>query len=913
LAAVPRPLSPPPLAALLAAGVWLLVAVAALPARAEGGPWAGAVTAENAPERLVGGPDAVGGIGDLAFGNGTICGVVSHPDRAMDVSPGGGFLVDLGHCDRSDDHLSNLVPLLNVSRANVPRVDSVRAEFDADEARVATTARWNGIEIRTVHALAAGERALRIDTEVERVADEGRFVILGLLSVHPSGSLRAFTLDSERPELASGFDHPPSPGESWTEIFRGLDGADVQVLLADDGFGGGASYGLHLEHAALERGDEAPVPVPVVALNGIPFTVLGVFARPFWLGGGARVGLLEIAQAPLMDLPRGAILRLRHRLYVGERPDVASVTDRLWPDGPRVVGRVDDPDARLHVRRDGHPVTHVRPEPDGGFAFRLPAPGGYELRAVAPGDREVRLPVEVGEEGLALGTVALGGVGRVVLPRGHPMRLVFRGVDGTPDPRFRDDLLGLRYGGAPVGQGALSSDVSLAGSDDDPPSLALAPGRYRVLAARGLEWSVEETRIEVHAGRAVPLTIGIPRRTVDTPGWILADLHVHAGGSFDATLPYRERIRSFMAMGGEVLVATEHDHVVDYRPVARAMGLGEALRIVPGLEVTSVLRSEAAPHTTGHANAWPLAPEPFAHRGGALTSQGVRLRTPIAELRARGGERVFQLNHPRPRASVDFDEESLFSHLAVPGRPFEPALPLDREPNRVLLEPDPDTGLRDLDFDALELMNGVNGPDLSEYRVLRADWLSLLLQGEVRTATSNSDSHSLGRLVAIPASFVRVPDDRPARLDEAAFTRAVLDGELVGSTGPFVSVRLAEAGPGSTVQTRAAELSVSVEAAGWVPVSELRVYVNGVLADARPIASGGSARIPLAFERDAFVTVEVEGDATGEPGEVYRIVAPGMVPFAFTNPIFVDVDGDGWDAPGLGSPPPATVADPLAN
>jgi len=104
-----------------------------------------------------------------------------------------------------------------------------------------------------------------------------------------------------------------------------------------------------------------------------------------------------------------------------------------------------------------------------------------------------------------------------------------------------------------------------------------------------------------------------------------------------------------------------------------------------------------------------------------------------------------------------------------------------------------------------------------------------------------------------------------------------------------------------------------VEAADLVPVSELRVYVNGVLADARPIARGESATIPLVFAGDAFVTVEVEGDAVGDTADRYRAVAPRMVPFAFTNPIFVDVDGDGWQAPGLGSPPPAALVDPLGS
>jgi hypothetical protein len=44
------------------------------------------------------------------------------------------------------------------------------------------------------------------------------------------------------------------------------------------------------------------------------------------------------------------------------------------------------------------------------------------------------------------------------------------------------------------------------------------------------------------------------------------------------------------------------------------------------------------------------------------------------------------------------------------------------------------------------------------------------------------------------------------------------------------------------------------------------------------------------------VTIEVEGPAQGVYAELY----PGFTPFAFTNPIFVDADGDGaWTAPGL--------------
>ena len=46
------------------------------------------------------------------------------------------------------------------------------------------------------------------------------------------------------------------------------------------------------------------------------------------------------------------------------------------------------------------------------------------------------------------------------------------------------------------------------------------------------------------------------------------------------------------------------------------------------------------------------------------------------------------------------------------------------------------------------------------------------------------------------------------------------------------------------------------------------------------------------LDRDAFVIVVVEGDAPMDP------LYPGKLPFAFTNPLFVDGDGDGtWTPP----------------
>jgi hypothetical protein len=79
-------------------------------------------------------------------------------------------------------------------------------------------------------------------------------------------------------------------------------------------------------------------------------------------------------------------------------------------------------------------------------------------------------------------------------------------------------------------------------------------------------------------------------------------------------------------------------------------------------------------------------------------------------------------------------------------------------------------------------------------------------------------------------------------------------------------------------------------------VSRVRVFVNGRVAHESDIGQAATIWFPHTFDRDAFVTVEVEGVA--EPDSIYAARLPGFTPFAFTNPIFVDTDGDGkWTPP----------------
>jgi hypothetical protein len=875
---------------------WLLALVlpGALPAQEAGaeGTFAGRIDATSHARLAPGGPDAIGGVGDWALTNGVLCAVLSDPSHESDLAVTGGVLVDLGRCGWEEDQFLILEQLLDLSLERTVPVRSVQAHADTQEAQLVTRGERDGLELETRYTLDLERPTrLRIATRLLRRGEGEPVFALGLAHGNIQ-QLTPFSRSLEDPRGSPGFDQVAFLGRGVDAATRAARPLDLVVSVGEGLALRGVAYGARLVRAELERGSGEREPLPHFVLADDLVTMWAFFAQPFWIGGGEKLGWLQLVQSRFMDLEAGDALVIEQELWLGDRSDVASVTDQLLRDAPLVAGHVDDPESRIHVHLpDGSAVTEVRPSDEGLFTLRLPA-RSYELRILAPGGREARHSFAVGEEGADLGFIQVGRPARVRLPRGQPMRLTFVGESGTPDPRFLDDLLGFRLDGSEdVTRTGGVRDLALAGVPGDPEAVSVRPGRYLVYASRGPEYSVTSTTLELDAGEVTSLEIDAPTREVETPGWISADFHVHGARSPDTGLPMRERVRSFAAEGAEVLVSTDHDVVADYAPVIRSMGLASRLASIVGLEVTSEVETAVAPYTIGHANAFPVPLDARAYRSGAVDNEGRRWRQVIADLRALPGERVIQLNHaravgdgPRPRA--------FFSHLGN-GVAFDPRAPLSAAPHQALRERDPETGFRDLDFDAMEIMNGAR---LGSYELLRADWFSLLRQGVVLAGTANSDSHTLSQVAAAPRSYVRVADDRVSTFEVDPFVTAIRRGRLFGTTGPMVTADLDGAGVGEIHRGREGRLHVEVRAASWVPVAELRVFLGGELLRTEPISRGSQLDVLLDFEADTFLTVEV----SGEPGPVYEAVLPGMTPRAFTNPIYVDADADGrWTPPGL--------------
>jgi hypothetical protein len=269
---------------------------------------------------------------------------------------------------------------------------------------------------------------------------------------------------------------------------------------------------------------------------------------------------------------------------------------------------------------------------------------------------------------------------------------------------------------------------------------------------------------------------------------------------------------------------------------------------------------------------------------------------------------------------------------------YQPDRPIDQAPNDLLLDTGilgPDStanpnGIRNIDFDVMEIANGARAGDFSSLLAMREDWFSLLAQDYRKFGTAVSDSHRATLEHAGWArTFVLHTGDDPAALDVTAFNARVRSGAMVMSAGPYVEVKAKALDKGMIGETIASKgpvkLDIRVTSAAWIPVDEVRVLVNGTVVETfdatskprvKPVpddfeSSGKTlrfkAKVKVTLGGDSFVIVEAgvpipgDGDPTPTSPEPMNTIVEGVVPYAATNPIFVDVGGDGYTPPGLGA------------
>ncbi len=397
--------------------------------------------------------------------------------------------------------------------------------------------------------------------------------------------------------------------------------------------------------------------------------------------------------------------------------------------------------------------------------------------------------------------------------------------------------------------------------------LPVLPGRYRVVAGRGLEYSVTEAVVSIKPGESVSLPLSL-RREVDTPGYVAADLHLHTGtfaGHGDSLL--EERLISIAGEGIGFVVATEHNRVADYQLVSEAIRTNAYFDAISGNEVST----KGSKVNLGDFSAYPLAagtePVGLTHRNA---------RELFRNMRRNGKPRVIQVNHPR----LSEKKQDYFTLAGL----------------------DPDTGEYGGDFsdsfDAVEIMNGNDLHGWSGKGQVRKDWFNLLNRGLRFTAVGGSDSHNVWYSAAgLPRSYIACGENGGKGRNAGRITEGILLHDVTVSSGIFVTIEVGGQRMGGQAKANNGRVKVTVNlrAPSWIEAEKVDLVVNGLTVNSIEV-TGRTAGKPLTFihttelalNRDSWIIAWAKGPDILHPLYPEKIEVHGV-----TNPVWVDADGDG--------------------
>lgn len=898
------------------------------------------------------GLDALASVGDLVLENGLVTAVVDAVDHPHHLATSGGHLLDLVPRG-GEDHLNAVYAVtgilprdsvkytsLEVVNAPGAAVAVARGALDGDP-RVSVVTRYElrdcdpGVRVRT--ELFNGGRT----TGTWFVADVWYWGDRGMTPFIPV--------------KANNFVHPPLDLLEIDASWRSFPWMAASSHSAPD-----TSYAT----LSCTRDHLEGIQDSTVSAVGLPLTIVrpgdgAVFERMiFTAAGGGIGGAQRLAAEAHATLHLGAVTRLTGRVTGAPLRDDRTTSVLAYEPAPEA------PDDALA----GTVRAQVVPDADGRFALTVPRGASVRVQVHRFGRAVTTSPaLTAAQPETSVGDLALNEPAHVAVTvrdaAGMPIAaevLVVPVESVTPRERVVGTMhgtyrvgcapyLGAPFGGAPACNRALAFDGT---TRFDAP-----PGTYWVYATAGPAHTLARTRVELREGMTSDVALQLRRLDGVFPSDALSgDFHVHGGRSFDTEFPDRDRVQSFVTAGVDVIVSTDHDVANGYAEAVRSLGVGDRVVVMPGVETTQLVPflmppGDTFPRVIGHFNFWPMPVDTAAFNNGMPWDERIEPGQLFDRIRPLlGDDAVMELNHPTAESKAGRDEGYLRMLGYNPGR----ALPAGDDGSAVGMiwrRPGGAGAHRNLDWQVQEAMNG---SDVVLNLTYRAFWFSMLNQGLLRAGTANSDSHSLvTEQLGYPRNVVAAGFPRSA-FDRARFNRAVREGRMVGTNGPYIAATVPDASGaarGPSVEPFApmpnASLAVEVRAAPWVPVTEVRVVVNGVVVrtvsgaaiarPADPFGTDGVVRwrgsFPLAAltgGRDAWIVVEaglplpaardlddddglidhIDGDGDGEVDDRHLarptendprfhvdVVSPGTLPTAFTNPFVVDLDGGGWRAP----------------
>lgn len=547
----------------------------------------------------------------------------------------------------------------------------------------------------------------------------------------------------------------------------------------------------------------------------------------------------------------------------------------------------------------------ARTSPDGTIELRLPA-GSYHLEAASPGRGSRALQVVAGPPGTSGGPPPVlltlhAGVqveGSVTGDDGGPIpcKIMFVGVDGTPTPDF-----------GPVN--ATEAVKNLLYSLNGRFSRVLEPGAYEVTVSHGPEFDVVTRRLEAtKAGSVISLPVSL-HRSVETPGWVSADFHSHSTVSGDSWASVRGRVLNLAAEQIEFAPSTEHNRIATYASEIAALGLEEFIKSSAGLELTGV------PFPINHQNAFPLRMVPRTQDNGGPAPDD----DPVAQVRRLaewdgGSEKLVQQNHPDLGwMYYDRDGDSVPDGGLAGMLQYQDVIEVF---STLLLHMEP------ILFRKTEGAAG-EPPVITQGNNLLLNWLQLLNQGVRLPAVANTDAHETYHGSGGQRNYVKCATDDPSHIDPMDIVRNAEQGHIVMTNGPYLEVTLTplqrtlegwSPGPRSAIPgdeiaapSGVVRLHVRVQTSNWIDIDRVRVLLNGRFSEdlsftryRDPEAFGPA---PVRFDQEWDFGLKTDTHVLVQTGHLKVELGPIMgpkwgrwPPVAIANPIFVDVDGDGFTA-----------------
>lgn len=549
----------------------------------------------------------------------------------------------------------------------------------------------------------------------------------------------------------------------------------------------------------------------------------------------------------------------------------------------RVVDKQGQPIADAWIRSgDFAPNQVIARTDDRGEATLWLSGELARLSVTAVGHDAAAFPeARVGESPLLVTLSAPSRVqAKITDGEGRPIacKVEFIGRDGTESPGFGHDseayaVKNLRY--AP--DGTFDQKIN--------------PGDYDVIVSHGIEYDAYFGRIKVEAGKTTTLEAKLPR-TVDTKGWVSTDFHSHASPSGDNTSSQLGRVLNLLAEHIEYAPCTEHNRIDTYLPHFETLHVNGRMATASGMELTG------SPLPLNHQNAFPLVMTPGKQDHGAPQTDN----DPVAQISRLAlwdarSEKLVQQNHPDLGWLYDDADGNSSPDEGFRGMiEFQDVIEIHMTHRLLKMEP----------FFESEgkLHNNV-----------AFNWLQFLNQGIRTPAVHNTDAHYNFHGSGGIRNYVRSRTDDPAEVQTIDIIHESEAGHITLTNGPFLEVRATagdqEAIPGDDMAAAEGEIAlhVRVQCPNWLDIDRVQVLVNGRAVETYNFTRATTPdrfhdgvvkfehEFPVKLEKDAHLVV-VAVHETRTVGAVMGPVWGSELIGACANPIFIDVDGGGWQANG---------------